>query len=270
AALFTFRMCSCKAEDQPTWSRLMEPDQNTADEVVVPAADDAADTPDTDSPTLEGGQADEGGETEAAEPTYFNVDEYRDHKVKVKVDGEEIEAPLAEVLAGYSRQSDYTKKTQELAAERARLQQAEQLYQALQQNPEHTLRVLQASYGQFAQPEPDPTPEFDDPRDQRIWELEQRLNQVAASYEDDVAARQLNAVMVQMQQQFGDEFNPQEVAARMDQMGIYDPRMVPQVHYQIMGERYYQQKKAEMEYQAKQQAETASRVAAKEDASVVS
>src|SRR5690606_18936775 len=106
--------------------------------------------------------------------------------------------------------------------------------------------------------------------DQRIWELEQRLNQIAASFEDVVASRPWYAVIVQMQREFGDEYNLPEVSARMDELVVYVARMVPQVHYQIMGERYYQQKKAEMEYQAKQQAETASRVAAKEDASVVS
>lgn len=40
---------------------------------------------------------------------------------KVKVNGEEVEVPLDELLAGYSRQSDYTRKMQELAEQRKAL-----------------------------------------------------------------------------------------------------------------------------------------------------
>ena len=39
-------------------------------------------------------------------------------KLKVKVNGEEVEETLAEILKGYSRTSDYTRKTQELAEQR--------------------------------------------------------------------------------------------------------------------------------------------------------
>lgn len=53
---------------------------------------------------------------------------------RVKVDKEEIDVPLDELLKGYSRTADYTKKTQELAesrkvveSERARIQEANQL-----------------------------------------------------------------------------------------------------------------------------------------------
>jgi hypothetical protein len=65
----------------------------------------------------------EGDEASEPTPTY-----------RVKVDKEEIEVPLDELLKGYSRTADYTKKTQELAetrkaveAERQRIQEANQL-----------------------------------------------------------------------------------------------------------------------------------------------
>lgn len=65
----------------------------------------------------------EGDEESEPTPTY-----------RVKVDKEEIEVPLDELLKGYSRTADYTKKTQELAetrkaveAERQRIQEANQL-----------------------------------------------------------------------------------------------------------------------------------------------
>ena len=44
----------------------------------------------------------------------------------LRVDGQEVEVSLDELLKGYSRQSDYTKKTQEIAEQR---KQAEQLQQ---------------------------------------------------------------------------------------------------------------------------------------------
>jgi len=65
----------------------------------------------------------EGDEASEPTPTY-----------RVKVDKEEIEVPLDELLKGYSRTADYTKKTQELAetrkaveSERQRIQEANQL-----------------------------------------------------------------------------------------------------------------------------------------------
>lgn len=42
-------------------------------------------------------------------------------KLKVKIDGEELEVPEDEVRLGYMRQADYTKKTQEVARERQEL-----------------------------------------------------------------------------------------------------------------------------------------------------
>lgn len=52
----------------------------------------------------------------------------------VEIDGQEI--TLEELKQGYLRQSDYTKKTQEIAQMKAQLEIANQYYQALQANPE--------------------------------------------------------------------------------------------------------------------------------------
>lgn len=41
---------------------------------------------------------------------------------RVRVDGQEIEVPLPELIAGYSRQSDYTRKTTEVANQRKALE----------------------------------------------------------------------------------------------------------------------------------------------------
>jgi len=47
----------------------------------------------------------------------------------VKVDGEEIEVSLDELVKGYSRQSDYTRKTQELSQQRKEMEALQQQYQ---------------------------------------------------------------------------------------------------------------------------------------------
>lgn len=51
-----------------------------------------------------------------------------------------------ELINGYMRQEDYTKKTQELASDRDRLRNAETLYNAVQENPYDTLRLLWQKY----------------------------------------------------------------------------------------------------------------------------
>ena len=105
----------------------------------------------------------------------------------VKVDGENQEVSLDELRDGYQRQSDYTRKTQELASERRRLQQAEAIVSSLESDPEGTLAALsdafnvqtappaqavrQNEYDEYAEPvEPDVN-------EQRIALLEARLEQ---------------------------------------------------------------------------------------------
>lgn len=75
----------------------------------------------------------------------------------VKVDGEEIEVSLDELKKGYSRQSDYTKKTQEIAEYRkqaeAMMQQAQQeVYQTQQFRQQYidaASAVVQQQYGKL-------------------------------------------------------------------------------------------------------------------------
>jgi|SRR5689334_1640119 len=69
--------------------------------------DDATDATETGEETAEE-EAPEG--EDEPEPTY-----------KVKVDGQEAEVPLSELLKGYSREQDYTRKTMALAEERKTL-----------------------------------------------------------------------------------------------------------------------------------------------------
>jgi hypothetical protein len=65
----------------------------------------------------------------------------------IKVDGVEEQVSLDELRDGYQRQADYTRKTQELASERKRLEQAEAIVSSLESDPEGTLTALGDAFG---------------------------------------------------------------------------------------------------------------------------
>lgn len=87
-----------------------------------------------------------------------------------EVDGTGI--TLDEARNGYLRQSDYTRKTQELAMERARLAEAEALVAALQNDPSATLTALQEAFS--VESNSDPYAELD-PDQARIAALEAKV-----------------------------------------------------------------------------------------------
>jgi len=67
----------------------------------------------------------EGDEPEAPEEDGEELTPAEIRKLKVKVDGIEQELPEDEVIKGYSRQADYTRKTQELAEQRRKFVESE-------------------------------------------------------------------------------------------------------------------------------------------------
>lgn len=84
------------------------PDEPTED---APAEDDA-------DPAAEDDEDPEPSDEEEPAPPAPKI-------FKVKVDGEEVEVPEEELVKGYSRTADYTRKTQLLAAERKRFEEEE-------------------------------------------------------------------------------------------------------------------------------------------------
>ncbi len=64
----------------------------------------------------------------------------------VNIDGTEYS--LEDVRSGMLRQADYTRKTQEVAAERQRLQQAETLWNALYEDPAGALEAIQEHFAE--------------------------------------------------------------------------------------------------------------------------
>jgi len=102
----------------------------------------------------------------------------------IKVDGEDQSVTLEELQSGYQRQADYTRKTQELASERQRLQQAEAIANALESDPAGTITALSTAFGvSDTQPSPESDDSWDemDPTEQRIAKIESQLEAQAAA-----------------------------------------------------------------------------------------
>jgi hypothetical protein len=111
-------------------------------------------------PEAEAPQAGSEPETEAGEPETADVEtegaETEAPKTwKVKVDGEEVEVPEDELLRGYSRQQDYTRKTMKLAEERKALEAAAQESARVRQEYAERLEAMKTFLDQQSGPEPD-------------------------------------------------------------------------------------------------------------------
>lgn len=93
---------------------------------------------------------------ESAEETEYQEEETQETPTyKVKVDNEEVEVTLDELLQGYSRTKDYTKKTQALAetrkqieAEKSKIEEAKQLRDTYAQRLEVMEQVLTRQMGE--------------------------------------------------------------------------------------------------------------------------
>jgi hypothetical protein len=113
-----------------------EETSESEDETEEETEEEASEESDEDS--------DEDSEEPEADPTYT-----------VKVDGEEIEVPLKEALAGYSRTQDYTRKTQKLAEERKAHEAETAAVRAERKTYADQLGKLETALKEIAPEEPD-------------------------------------------------------------------------------------------------------------------
>jgi predicted metal-dependent hydrolase len=154
-------------------------------------------------------------ETPEQELELFDYTEIADKVIKLQVDGEEVVVPVKEALAGYQRQADYTRKTQELSEQRKQVQYASALAEALQNDPAATLQLLQQQYGVGA---PSQEEEYLDPAEQQFRQLEQRI----AAFEQQKAMDELTKTIDSLQSKYGDDFNADEVVAKALATGSTD------------------------------------------------
>ena len=103
----------------------------------------------------------------------------KDEKFIVKVDGKEIEVPKDELIRGYQREADYTRKTQKLAEERKLVESEFQQVREERLTYAQILGQLQQYLQEFEPPEPDWNRlEVEDPTEYaRQWTSHQRRQQ---------------------------------------------------------------------------------------------
>jgi hypothetical protein len=209
------------------------------------------------------GQVDEvlgnDAETLDAEPELFDYTEVADKYVKLQVDGQEVVVPVKEALAGYQRQADYTRKTQELSEQRRQVQYAMALQEALQQDPASTLQLLSQQLG-VNQVLPQEEEElWIDPSEKQLRLLEQRIS----AFEQERAMEELARTIDSLQGKYGEDFNPDEVIAKALAIGSTD---LEAVFKQISFDKVYS-KASDAQNKLKAEQE---RVAAKRQAAVIS
>jgi hypothetical protein len=154
-------------------------------------------------------------ETPEQEQELFDYTEIADKVIKLQVDGEEVVVPVKEALAGYQRQADYTRKTQELSEQRKQVQYASALQEALQSDPAATLQLLNQQYGVATQPQEE---EWLDPAEQQLRQLEQRI----AAFEQSKAMDELTRTIDTLQSKYGEDFDADEVVAKALATGSTD------------------------------------------------
>ena len=120
----------------------------------------------------------ESEEEESEEEVQAEETAESDPLYKILVDGEEVEVTLEELQKGYSRQSDYTRKTQQLAQQR---KEAEALQQDYAQRVQHLNQFAQNLQQQPDIPEPQWT------QDPQAWERLRHEDPVQFVLEKDAA-----------------------------------------------------------------------------------
>ena len=176
-------------EDRAAFSAIAEGD--TAEDQLttpeVPAAE--LDTPDEGEEGT-GELVEPGADDQEVEQAEGDEDQ---ESFTVKVDGQEVQVSREELVNGYQRQADYTRKSQQVAADRRRLADAELLMSKLDENPMATIQVLMqhygVDYGEGEDGEPQitgPTPEQIQLRELQQWQAGELQRQREAAVDAEL------------------------------------------------------------------------------------
>ena len=202
------------------------------------------------------------GEAPVVAQDYFTWDEYADRPVKLNIAGEEIDVPLKEALAGYQRQADYTRKTQELSEQRKQVQFGTALQEALQNDPKSTLELLKQHYGLEEQQSSEDELLLD-PVEKQYRQLESRMK----AFEQEKALRDLEKTVESLSRKYGDAFDADEVIAKALATGNSN---LEAVYKQTAFDRIFEQNVTANQVKAKKADDEKAIVQAKRDATVVS
>jgi len=115
-------------EAQEVLLGLMESEEEKPETEEAAPTEEEESTEETQDESLEEESEEEDEPEEEEEESEESDDEEEEALYAVTVNGEEHEVSLDELLKGYSRQSDYTKKTQELSQGRKEIEEAKSNY----------------------------------------------------------------------------------------------------------------------------------------------
>jgi len=155
----------------------------------------------------------------------FDFDSIKDKTVTVSVQGETFEVPLSELRNGYMRQADYTRKTQQVAADAKVLQWAQDLQEAFRNDPVGSIRFLQQQFGVADTADDDPY-EFLDPEFKPIVnELQQTKQQLAELQRQQQQVSEQRAIAeaqseLEMMKSKYQDFDPMQVLPIAIDMGL--------------------------------------------------
>ena len=125
---------------------LLDPEEETPIEEEATPTEEEESTEETQDESFEEESEEESEEEDESEESAEDQEEEEEPLFTVTANGEEIEVTYDELLKGYSRQADYTKKTQDVAQQRKEYEQAKAQYEAslpeLQNLKEQYVQVL--------------------------------------------------------------------------------------------------------------------------------
>ena len=123
---------------------LIDPEEEKLEDEEATPTEEEESTEETQDESFEEESEEESEEEDESEESAEDQEEEEEPLFTVTANGEEIEVTYDELLKGYSRQADYTKKTQDVAQQRKEYEQAKAQYEA-------SLPELQALKEQYSQ-----------------------------------------------------------------------------------------------------------------------
>ena len=134
-------------EAQNALLNIAEPEEETPETEEAQPTEEEESQPVEEDESLEEESEEEEEAEEVEEESEETEGEEEEELYAVTVNGEEVAVSLDELLSGYSRQSDYTRKTQEIASDRKDIESLQQKYNSemstIQQERQHYMEALQ-------------------------------------------------------------------------------------------------------------------------------
>ena len=146
-------------EAQEALLSLLDSEEETPEKEEAQPTEVEESQPEEEDESLEDGTEEEEESEEDEEESEETDEEDEEELYLVKVDGEEHGVTLDELLNGYSRQSDYTRKTQELSSEKKEMEELHKTYTSeiqqiqaeRQQYMENLQQIIEGSASEMAQ-----------------------------------------------------------------------------------------------------------------------